>query len=269
MSEVAVPPPFDDLGERHDEIYVLLAPPRTSSTAVARMFWEQPSVGYYAHEPFEVTYYDHAPLPAVAAKLDAPLDVRELKGEPANYGGSSLVIKEMPYQVGERFLLLARLATRPLVFLLRNPCQNIASRMEKKQETGDSPVFPHIETGWELVAAQIDLARDNGVPFVVVDTNELRNNPEPILWQLFERLDLPFSKEMLTWQALPDVELDNLGGRHRHLYRRVLESDGLQPALEPVPGVDFFPDEGGLRAHVERCLLIYKRLLATNERITA
>lgn len=266
---VALPPRFAAIQERHTDVYVILAPPRTSSTAVARLFWEQPSVGFYCHEPFEVTYYDDAPLRQVADLLDDPLTVQRLKGDPGNFGGEALVVKEMPYQVGDHFALLAGLATKPLVFLLRDPCQNIASRIEKKEMVGDSPIFPLIETGWELVAKQVDMARDADVPFMVVDTNEMRNNPARVLSQVFGRLGLPFSEDMTAWRSLPDVDLDNLGGRHSHLYRRVLESTGLQPALEPVPGVDSFPAENGLRAHVERCLEIYERLLDANERIVA
>lgn len=273
MTMNTTPPPlpaeFAAIRDKYSDVFVVLAPPRTSSTAMARLFWEQPAVGYYSHEPFEVTYYDDAPLGEVVDKLEQPLDVRGLKGDPASVGGDALVVKEMPYQVGDNFPVLAGLATRCLLFLLRDPCQNIASRIEMKEEVGDSPLFPLIETGWELVARQVDQARAAGVPFMVVDTNEMRNNPEAILSQVFGRLGLPFSAEMLSWKSLPDIDLDNLGGRHSHLYRRVLESTGLQPALEPIPGVDFFPDEGGVRAHVERCLTIYRSLLAVDERVSA
>ncbi len=43
--------------DNYDQIYVIVSPPRCSSTAFARVFWELPTVKYYAHEPFEGTYF--------------------------------------------------------------------------------------------------------------------------------------------------------------------------------------------------------------------
>ena len=246
---------------------MIVAPPRSASTAFSRVFWEQESVAYYCHEPFEVTYFDQAPLGDVVAKLEDPLDLRPLTARPAAPDANALVVKEMPYQVGDAFPILAGLATRGVVFLLRDPRQNIASRMEMKEEVGDSPVFPLVESGWELLAGQVAAAEALGVPSMIVDTNEFRNHPEPIMAQVCERLGLPFDPSMLTWNPLPDVDLDNLGGRHSHLYRRVLNSKGIEPAIEPIYSVDWFPVEGGFRAHVEHCLEIYRDLYASDARI--
>ena len=70
------------LREAHDDVFVIVSPPRCSSTAVARLLWEQPSVRYYCHEPFEVTYYEGLGLDAVFAKLAAPLDLARLTSRP-------------------------------------------------------------------------------------------------------------------------------------------------------------------------------------------
>ena len=140
------------LEERHRDVLVVVSPPRCSSTAVARLLWEHPEVRFYCHEPFEVTYYDGLGLDAVADKLSEPLDLAALTSTRPAPGGDALVIKEMPYQVGERFELLAELATRPIVFLVRDPRLAIASRMRKKREVGDSADFPKVETGWRLLA---------------------------------------------------------------------------------------------------------------------
>ena len=157
-----VPTALQEATARYDEIHVIVSPPRCSSTAFARVLWQHPSVGFYSHEPFEVTYFDGAPLDAVAAKLQLPLDLSSLNG--LTDRGAGLVIKEMPYQVGDRFSALCSMATGPVVFLLRDPRQNIASRMEKKAEVGDDPNFPNVETGWELLAKQIDQCRQAGHP---------------------------------------------------------------------------------------------------------
>ena len=80
------------IAARYPEIVVIISPPRCSSTAFARVFWEHPEVRYYCHEPFEVTYYDDAPLADVAAKLEAPIDLAarykpEVRGEAPSLEG--------------------------------------------------------------------------------------------------------------------------------------------------------------------------------------
>lgn len=258
---------FSDALERYCEVYTIISPPRCSSTAFARVFWEQPSVRYYSHEPFETTYYSGEDLQNVLASLSAPLDLRALKSVHSDDRGSALVIKEMPYQVGENLPLLASMATRPLVFLMRDPRLSIASRMRKKQEVGDSPKFPKIESGWELWQRQIRWCREQGVPHVLVDSTDFRNQPKEIFPELFKALGLPFQPDMLDWRPCPEVELDNLGGRHRHLYGAVLRSAGLRPETSTPPELSSFPLDDGWRDHVAHCLSIYEETGQAAERL--
>ena len=253
--------------DRHARIYAIVSPPRCSSTAFARVFWEHPSVRFYRHEPFEVTYYEGRGLEAVVDKLEAPLDLNTLKATRGDEHARALVIKEMPYQVGERFPLLAALATKPLVFLMRDPRLNIASRMAKKREVGDNPVFPSIESGWELLREQIEWCRAGSVPHVIVDSTDFRNQPLEVFPRLFERFGLEFSPAMLDWQPCPELELDNLGGRHRHLYGAVLESAGIKPDEMPIPPLESFPEDDGWRDHVVHCLEIYRELAISAARL--
>ena len=153
---------FQGIKERYEEIYVIVSPPRCSSTAFARVFWEQPSIRYYAHEPFEGTYFLNQDLDHVLGNLSKPLDLQDIKSYTFAGMGRSMAIKEMPYQVGENIPLLLSLTRKPVVFLTRDPRQNIASRMAKKQEVGDDPLFPHIESGWQLLADQIAFCREKG-----------------------------------------------------------------------------------------------------------
>ncbi len=255
------------LHARHGRIFVIVSPPRCSSTAFSRVFWEHDAIGYYSHEPFEITYYEGAGLQEVASKLDAPLDLEPLTRSGSATSGSCLVIKEMPYQIGDNFPLLAALATDPIVFLIRNPKLNISSRISKKAEVGDSPIFPQVETGWELIARQVEYCRENAVPFVIVDAADFRNCPSAIFPKIFKALQLKFEERMLTWQVCPDTELDNLDGKHRHLYERVLQSTGIQPDLDPLPTLEAFPEANGFRAHILSCLDIYRELSAAPERL--
>ncbi len=262
-----LPVPFDAIRARHSAVYVIVSPPRCGSTAFARVFWEHPSVRYYSHEPFEVTYYRKEGLAEVAAKLAAPLDLAAINPATEGPRGDRLVIKEMPYQVGDRFPLLAGFATEPLVFLLRDPRQNIASRIEKKREVGDSPFFPLVETGWALIAQQIDYCCRQRISYLIVDATDFRNAPASVFPQVFAAFGLDFTPAMLSWPAHHDVDLDNLEGAHRHLYRRVLTSTGIEPATEGIPPLDVFPTEHGVRDHVAECLEIYHRLCRDARRI--
>lgn len=243
------------LTERYEDIYVIVAPPRSASTAVARYFWQFPGASHYAHEAFESMYFDGAGLEDAYQKLNEPLALnKEIIGKP------SLIIKEMPYQVGDNFPLLAQLAKHPLLFLIRHPRLTIQSRMQKKQQVGNSPIFPLRETGWELIDSQIDYAAAQGIPHYILDTTDFRNDPMSIATKLADIYQVPFSPNMLQWQDRSDIELDNLGGRHSHLYQRVLSSTGITPPIESMPDLLDFPEEGGFREHVLQAEAIYARL---------
>lgn len=252
---------------RYSRVFVIVSPPRCGSTAFARTLWEHEEVRYYCHEPFEVDYFDDAGLEAVAEKLSEPLDLREAYKDEVE--GEGLVIKEMPYQVGQRFPRLLDLATAPVVFLVRDPRLAIESRMRKKREVGDSPLYPLIESGWEQLLRQIEHCREHSTPFLIVDAADFRARPRAVLPRVLERLGLGYDDELLAWRSGEHLEIDNLDGRHDHLYRRVLRSRGIEPPVEVIPSRDFFPEEGGWRKHVEWCLESYDRLLTADERLRA
>lgn len=220
---------------------------------------------YYSHEPFEATYYLGADLKDATERLSDPLDLNRYVGRTS---GDALVVKEMPYQAGGHFPLLAQLATPPLLFLLRDPRLSIASRMKKKIEVGDSPLFPLIESGWELIELQIRYCRNEGIPLLIVDATEFRNHPAEIFPQVLEPFDLEFEAEMLRWRVCSEVDLDNLEGAHSHLYRRVLGSSGLLRAEAELPELGHFPARDGFRDHVVWCLELYRKLLEAPERVS-
>ena len=139
--------------------------------------------------------------------------------------------------------------------------------MAKKMEVGDNPLFPLVETGWQLIADQIKYCNEHGIPYLIVDAKDFRNQPVVIFKQVFERLMLPFEEEMLSWISRPDVDIDNLDGDHHHLYQEVLSSTGLLADTDAIPSLDSFPTENGYHDHVRQCLRIYERLQASSARI--
>ncbi|MCA9661395.1 MAG: hypothetical protein KC486_23850, partial [Myxococcales bacterium] len=78
-----------------------------------------------------------------------------------------------------------------------------------------------------------------------------------------------FDPAMLVWRPCSELRLDNLDGRHDHLYRRVLDSAGIQPTTAAIPPIESFTESGGLRAHVARCLEIYRELRRSPARVVA
>jgi hypothetical protein len=249
----------EQLHERHGEVYAIVAPPRTASTALARILWNHEQVGFYSHEPFEPTWYQQAPLERAAALLEAPSRVAELGGRGA---GDALVIKEMTFQAGDAFPLLAGLATRPIVFLIRDPRLTIASRMKVLRRSGRPEAFPLRESGWEDLARQLGHVRRAGIPHAIVDSGDLRRSPDSVFPPLLERLGLAFTPDLLRWESSGTSGLSSVSGMDDPFYQRVLDSTGLEPPAETIPDLSDFPADGGLRDHVAECLERYEALRA-------
>jgi hypothetical protein len=245
------------LRARHGEVYVLVGPPRTASTAISRILWNHPAVGWYAHEPFEPTWYEGAGVERAAELLDAPEPVDALGGRG---GGRGLVVKEMTFQVGDAFPVLAALATRPIVFLIRDPRLTVASRMKVLRRAGRPEVFPLRESGWEDLARQLDHVRDEGIAHLVLDSSDLRRSPGTLAPALLERLGLRFTPDLLTWRSSEATGLSAVSGAEDPFYQRVLGSQGIEPPAERIPDLTDFPTDGGLRDHVAACVAQYEEL---------
>jgi hypothetical protein len=258
---------LDAVRERHGEVYVLVGPPRTASTAVSRILWNHPRVGWYAHEPFEPTWYQRAPVERAADLLEAPDAVDDLvPARPSRGAGHALVVKEMTFQVGDAFPLLAGLATCPIVFLIRDPRLTIASRMKVLRRSGRPEVFPLRESGWEDLARQLAYVRREEIPHVVVDSSELRRAPETVVPALLATLGLPFAPELLTWRASVATGLSAVSGADDPFYQRVLDSRGIESPAEAVPDLSHFPETGGFRQHVAECVAQYEELRPSGSR---
>jgi len=253
------------LKKKHNKIITVISPPRCASTAFARIFWQHPDINYYSHEPFETLYYSGAPIGEVYSSLENPICLNnEYQGKDQTVG-TGLIIKEMPYQIGDRFDFYLRLATEPMLFLVRDPRLSIYSRMQKKIEKGSSPFFPLSESGWFLIKKQIDRCKELKAPFMVVDTTILRTSPSTVLKKLFSRLSLNYVENLLEWENASNITLDNLNGDHNHLYGRVLSSNKLEPPNEIIPDIEMFPIKGQMRQHVLESMEVFSDIVAMDE----
>jgi hypothetical protein len=246
--------------ERHGDVFVLVGPPRTASTALARILWNHPAVGFYSHEPFEPTWYRGAGPDVAAELLESAAPVAELDPSRSEPAGRGLVVKEMTFQVGDRFPLLAALATRPIVFVIRDPRLSIASRMKVLRRSGRPEVFPLRESGWHDLMRQLDHVRAEAIPHVVLDSRELRAEPERVVPALLAKLGLGYDPALLRWGSSPATGLSAVSGNEDPFYQRVLASGGIEAPTEEVPALDSFPSDGGFRQHVVECLERYEEL---------
>jgi Sulfotransferase domain len=242
----------------YDDVVLVLAPPRTASTALARVFWGHEAIAFYAHEPFDRSFHEGAPLGSVATAMLEPLDLRRVLGAPTR--GIGLLVKEMTFQVGNAAAALMELATRPVVFLLRDPRLAIWSRMLMLGGGSEPVPFPPAESGWTALREQVRHCRLNRIDHVLLDTSDMRRTPHPVLRALFRRLGFEYSPALLSWRAVDVHRLGGLGDAQRHWYRRILESSGIEPPVEPIPPLERFPEQHGLREHVEWALGAYEEL---------
>ena len=132
-------------------------------------------------------------------------------------------------------------------FLIRDPCEVIASYMKKRED----PTLPDL--GFTQQAEIFDLvrARTNSVP-PVVDAKDVLENPKRMLHLLCDGVGVEFSDSMLSW--LPGLrETDGVWASH--WYGEVAKTTSFQP---------YHPSSAKVPAHLheihDRCRECYERL---------
>jgi protein-lysine N-methyltransferase EEF2KMT len=93
------------------------------------------------------------------------------------------------------------------VFLVRDPLEmimswEVKSGVHKEECTLDSLGLP------VLVDLYSSIRKNTGVAPFVVDSNMLKENPEPILKELCESLHIPYFSQQLTWPVGPKPAID-------------------------------------------------------------
>jgi hypothetical protein len=226
--------------------------PRNLSTALMYAFGARVDCGIW-DEPFYATYLartglDH-PMKAeiIAAGETDPAEVARRCGAAAPGGQPNLYLKLMTHHALEGDSLdWAAAATH--VFLIRHPARVLASYAAKRE----NPTLTDI--GFVQQTAVLDHVQSHGMPYVVIDSIDIRRAPEPAMLALCRAIGLPFDAGMLHWPA----------GGHRddgvwatHWYDAVHRSTGFAGAEGPLPEVD-----PALRAVHDAALPHYTRLRA-------
>ena len=87
------------------------------------------------------------------------------------------------------------------LLLIRDPCAVLSSWGVSGGVHGDNPTSDEVGIVPLLSIFSKLESRMDGIQPVVLDSDELVNDPEDALFSVCERLQIPFTKSMLTWPA--------------------------------------------------------------------
>ena len=134
------------------------------------------------------------------------------------------------------------------VFLIRHPARVIASYGAKRE----NPTLDDI--GFRQQAELFDLVKSWGQTPIVIDSHDIREDPEGMLRKLCHHIGLEFLPEMLSW---PEGGHKDDGVWASHWYGAVWKSTGFAGAEGPLPEV-----EKGLLDVLEAALPFYEKMKA-------
>ncbi len=133
------------------------------------------------------------------------------------------------------------------VFLIRHPARVLASYDKKR----GNPTLDDI--GFRQQAELIDLVNaDGSAPPIVIDSADIRENPDKMLRLLCQRLGIPFEPAMLSWAKGGNPQ-DGVWAPH--WYGAVWNSTGFAGAEGPLPEVS-----DNLKPVLKQALAIYERI---------
>ncbi|MFV2051183.1 HAD family hydrolase [Aliiroseovarius sp. YM-037] len=134
------------------------------------------------------------------------------------------------------------------VFLIRHPARVVASYAAKRE----APSFDDIGF-WQQTELYDEITARGGRP-VVIDSHDIRENPEAMLRKLCDAIGLPFDPAMLHWPAGGHAD-DGVWAAH--WYGAVHRSTGFAGAEGPLPELD-----GAYTEIVDQAMPHYKTLQA-------
>lgn len=216
--------------------------PRNLSTAMMYSFGNRADFTMM-DEPFYAAFLartgDDHPMAdeIIAAHETDPVRVGEMCSRP---GAPHLYMKHMPHHMLDGFPM-GWAEDCANIHLIRHPARVIASYTAKREE----PDFEDI--GFSQQAALYD--RIGGL---VIDSADIRADPDAMLRKLCDAIGLPFDPAMLSWKAGPRPE-DGIWASH--WYGAVHQSTGFAGAEGPLPDLD-----GAAAALLDRALPYYDKL---------
>ena len=199
--------------------------PRNLSTAMMYAFGNRPDFAIW-DEPFYAPYlaktgYDH-PMAAeiIAAHESDPEKVAERCLDTIPAQKPHFYMKHMPHHMIDGFpTVWAKECVN--IHLIRHPARVIASYGVKRCDITDDDI------GFRQQAELFDQ-----IGGIVIDSAEIRQDPENMLKKLCAAIDLPFDPAMLSWSAGPRAD-DGIWAAH--WYNAVHKSTGFAGAEGDLP----------------------------------
>merc|ERR1719231_771901 len=254
---------------------MLWAPPRTLSTAVERAMIEHPEVQVF-HEPFGVPHY-WSNEAASAREADGErrstsfADVAELLWRrPLAPGKAYIFSKNLSYYFAPHCLsrmsqfLCGNHTQVAHSFIIRHPAKAIASLYHKSCVDNKVTGYTHFdpaEAGFTAMAALLDHieAQPGAPPCVIIDADDLLDDPEGIMGAYCAAVGLPFEPSMLSWQPGPVKELESPWSGWTD---DVINSSGItrRAKTSMLPSIDALPPE--VQATIAEAMPVYERMHA-------
>lgn len=236
-----------------EQILAFWVHPRSISTGFERVFIER---GDYKvlHEPFSPLYYVYekrVDVPGQHIDPRVPHSYADIRRWILEEGDKAPVFfKDMAYHPFDHIIkddeFLKRLTH---TFLIREPEKTILSHAVM------NPGVTRDEIGYELEFKLFEkVAEVTGQTPVLIDADELEDDPEGITRAYCEAVGIPFIKESLSWDPGQVPEWDSWKEWHVD----AAESSGIQKNMETFDfGLD---DRPNLRDYYEYHLPFYEKL---------
>jgi hypothetical protein len=227
---------------------VLWSVPRSGSTAFERMMTERGD-HVVLSEPFSRAYYDGPEQQSRRYPVTAPdatvASVAEDVLRAAD--GNRVFVKDMAYhaRAGATVELLSRFTN---TFLIRDPAWSIPSFAARW------PDFTADELGFGAVAALVDLADQVG-PVVLVESDDLRQDPTAVVGAWCAAVAIPFDERALGWEP----GLQDGWERWAEWHEETARSSGF---LAPDPGPPPAVDDPRVAEAIATATPVYERLHA-------
>ena len=245
-----------------NEIYVLWATPRSTSTAFEWMMRMRGDLACF-HEPFGEAWYfgDDACAPRLTA--DSPrkpgvsyasvLDKiqRAAKQRP-------VFSKDMPQNVehlwSDEFLNHFHHS-----FLIRDPAKVLSSLQRSYDKAGDHEGFTAQEIGFAEQRRLFDILSDkHGQAPVVIDSDDLLQDPHAMVESYCNAIGIPFIADALSWKPGERGDVLWYDGDDSIWHQSLKDSDGLKSQKNRLICMDDLPPK--MQALYEEFLPHYQHL---------
>ena len=226
-------------------IYVLWATPRSTSTAFEWMMRMRGDLACF-HEPFGEAWYFGEDACAPRLTPDSPkkpgvsfASVLDKILTTAN--NHPVFSKDMPQNVehlwSDEFLDHFKHS-----FLIRNPAKVLSSLQRSYEKAEDHEGFTAKEIGFAEQRRLFDILADkHGKAPVVIDSDDLLNDPPALVERYCNAIGIPFMAQALSWKPGERSEVLWYDGDDSIWHQSLKNSDGLKPQNNKIINIEDLP----------------------------